>query len=190
MPKPSIAMAGETKRSRLRDIIARRSIFRGEFKLASGGASNLFFDMKMTLLDPEGADLAADLILDALAADPVDAVGGLVIGACPIVSALSVKSLGRKGAPRSFFYVRKEPKDRGTRKLIEGNLEEGSRVAIVEDVTTEGNSALRAVAAVRELGCTVKTVVTVVDRLQGARDNLANNGVGLVSLFTRDDFSV
>ena len=190
MPNPATAKSTETKRSRLRNIIAERSVCRGDFKLASGGKSNLFFDMKMTLLDPEGADLAADLILEALAADPVDAVGGLVIGACPIVSALSVKSLGRAGAPHSFFYVRKEPKERGTKKLIEGNLEEGSKVAVVEDVATEGNSALRAVAAVRELGCTVKTVVTVVDRLQGARENLAGHGVGLVSLFTRNDFPV
>jgi orotate phosphoribosyltransferase len=181
--------ADPKSRARLRDIIAERSLTRGQFKLASGGESNIFFDMKTTLLDPEGAALAAALILDMLGQDQVDAIGGLVIGACPVVSAVCVTSAGR-GRPVPGFYVRKEPKGRGTNKLIEGNLEPGWRVVVVEDVTTEGNSALKAVRAVREHGCTVVKVVTVVDRLQGARENLKKEGIELAALFTRDDFSV
>ena len=180
----------DSMRRELHDILVRRSICRGEFELASGGKSNVFFDVKMTLLDPDGINLAANLILDILEADPVDAVGGLIIGACPLVSALSVKSLKRRRAPRSFFYVRKEPKPRGTKKLIEGNLEEGSKVVIVDDVTTEGNSALLAVKAVRELRCEVSKVITVVDRCQGAESNFAQAGIQLVSLFKITDFPI
>ena len=176
-------------RARLRDLIAQRSLTHGQFKLASGGESNIFFDMKTTLLDPEGASLTADLILDMLGEEGPDAIGGLVLGACPVVSAVCVKSAER-GRPVPGFYVRKEPKGRGTNKLIEGNLEPGWRVVVVEDVTTEGNSALKAVRAVRDEGCTVIKVMTVVDRLQGARENLAKEGLELVPLFTRDDFSV
>ena len=176
-------------RARLRDIIAERSLTRGQFKLASGGESNIFFDMKTTLLDPEGALLTGTLIVDMLGDEKVDAIGGLVLGACPVVSAVCMKSAER-GRPIPGFYVRKEPKGRGTNKLIEGNLEPGWRVVVVEDVTTEGNSALRAVRAVREQGCTVAKVVTVVDRLQGARENLKSEGLDLAALFTRDDFSV
>lgn len=176
-------------RARLREIIAAKSLTRGQFKLASGSESNIFFDMKMTLLDPEGAALAADLILDLLAGESVDAIGGLVLGACPVVSAVSLKS-GERGRPIPGFFVRKEPKGRGTNKLIEGILPPGARVVVVEDVTTEGNSALRAVKAVRAEGGQVAKVVTVVDRLQGARENLAKEGLELTALFTRDDFSV
>lgn len=181
--------AGPKARARLRDLIAERSLTRGQFKLASGGESNIFFDMKTTLLDPEGASLAGDLILDMIEDVEPQAIGGLVLGACPVVTAVCVKSAER-GRPIPGFYVRKEPKGRGTNKLIEGNLEPGWRVVVVEDVTTEGNSALRAVRAVRDEGCAVAKVVTVVDRLQGARENLEKEGLELAPLFTRDDFSV
>lgn len=184
-----MAPANARARDRLREIIAAKSLTTGRFKLASGSESNIFFDMKMTLLDPEGASLVADLILDLLADERVDAIGGLVLGACPVVSAVALKS-GERGRPIPGFFVRKEPKGRGTNKLIEGNLEPGWRVVVVEDVTTEGNSALKAVQAVRAEGCEVARVVTVVDRLQGARENLAKEGIELVALFTRDDFSV
>ncbi len=184
-----MAPANAQARDRLREIIADKSLTRGRFKLASGGESDIFFDMKTTLLDPEGAALAADLVLDLLAGERVDAVGGLVLGACPVVSAVCLKS-GERGRPIPGFFVRKEPKGRGTDKLIEGNLEPGWRVVVVEDVTTEGNSALRAAQAVRDAGGTVAKVVTVVDRLQGARENLAKEGLELAALFTRDDFSV
>lgn len=176
-------------RDRLREIIADKSLTHGDFKLASGGESKFFFDMKTSLLDPEGASLAAELILDMLADDKVDAIGGLVLGACPVVSAVTVKSR-EHGRPLPGFFVRKEPKGRGTDKLIEGNLEPGWRVVVVEDVTTEGNSALKAAQAVRAEGATVAKVVTVVDRLQGARETLAKEGLELVALFTRDDFRV
>ncbi len=178
----------DDKSSRLRDIIAARSVLEGgAFKLASGGQSSVFFDMKMTLLTPDGAGLAADLILQSLDGEKIDAIGGLVLGACPIVDAVCVRSAGT-ATPIDAFYVRKEPKDHGTDKLIEGPLKPGARVIVVEDVTTRGNSALRAVEAARAEGCEVVRVITIVDRLEGAADNLKAHGVELSALFTRDDF--
>jgi orotate phosphoribosyltransferase len=180
----------DDKSSRLRDLIAQRSVLEGgAFKLASGGQSSVFFDMKMTLLTPDGAGLAADLILQSLAGENIDAIGGLVLGACPIVDAVCVRSADT-AAPIDAFYVRKEPKAHGTDKLIEGPLKPGARVIVVEDVTTRGNSALRAVEAARAEGCEVVRVITIVDRLEGAADNLKAHGVELRALFTRDDFLV
>lgn len=178
----------DRKRARLREIIQTRSFSTGEFKLASGAGSNYYFDMKPTMLDPEGADLISDLILDALDAAPPDAVGGLAYGAIPLVVATAQKS-AIVGRPIQACYVRKEQKERGAEKLIDGNMPDGGEVVVLEDVTTKGGSAMRAVEALREAGCTVTRVVSIVDRLEGARDFLTQNGIALTSLFTRDDFS-
>lgn len=179
----------DSRVQRLREIIRQRSLRIGEFELASGSTSDVFFDMKATLLHPEGINLAGDLILERLERMRVDAVGGLIIGACPLVDILAAKSYGKPAAPQSYFYVRKEPKERGTKQLIEGNLGDGSRVVIVDDVTTEGNSALRAVTAVRAHNCHVSTVITVVDREQGAAQKFADQGIELISLLKRSDFA-
>lgn len=176
------------RRERLRQLIAERALTRGgSFKLASGKVSAFYFDMKPVACDPEGSRLIADLVLDELNGDEVDYIGGLAVGAIPIVNSVVQRSYDRKPIPG--FFVRKESKQRGTQKLIEGNLEPASKVVLVEDVTTTGGSVLRAVEAVRDLGCTVTKVVTIVDRLEGAEENLSKHGIELVALFTRDDFS-
>jgi orotate phosphoribosyltransferase len=177
------------KRDRLRDIIGERSVATGDFELASGGRSNLYFEMKESLLDPEGIDLAADLILEAIEQrfPDAEAVGGLELGACPIATAVCLKSRG--GRNLAGFYVRKERKKRGARELIDGPVGRGARVVIVEDVTTKGGSAMQAVRAVREeLDCQVLAVVTVVDREEGARDALAREGLELIPLFLMKEF--
>ena len=177
-------------RGRLFDIIKSRSVLTGgDFKLASGGQSSVFFDMKMTLLTPEGLDLASRELLALMGDDPVDAVAGLVLGACPLVDGVSLRSLeARSSSPIRALYVRKEPKDHGTTKLIEGEVQAGWRVVVLEDVTTEGGSSLKAVEQCREAGCTVDTVLTVVDRQGGARERMAENGVELRALFTMEEF--
>lgn len=176
------------KRARLRDIIQEESLLKsGDFTLASGQKSSFFFDMKRTVYHPEGADLVGDLVLAALADIPVDAVGGLVVGAVPIVALVVAKSAGTRNI--HGFHVRKQAKDHGTANLIDGRLEPGARVVMFEDVTTTGGSVLQAVRAVRERGCTVETVVTIVDRLAGAEDNLRAEGLDLIALFTREDFT-
>jgi orotate phosphoribosyltransferase len=184
------ASAKDARRERLKEIIVEKSYIKdGDFKLASGATSSFFFDMKVTLLDPEGANLAADLILDRLEGLDAKAIGGLVIGACPIASAVCVKSLER-GHPINAFYVRKEPKKRGTQKLIEGALlRKGDRVVMVEDVTTSGGSVMDAVKVVRELGCEVVKIITIVDREAGAQANLAKEGLTLDALFCKQDFA-
>jgi len=181
-------VSGDDRKARLRDIIARKSLSRGgDFKLASGVISAYYFDMKPTMLDPDGAGLIADLILDSLEGEKIDCVGGLAYGAIPLVVAVAQRSAER-GRPIQGFYVRKEQKERGAERLIDGNLVEGGTAVVLEDVTTTGGSSLRAVKAVREAGCTVDRVITVVDRLEGAEAELKDNGLKLTAILTREDF--
>lgn len=177
------------KKDRLKQIIIQKSLKTGNFILASGATSTYLFDLKPTLLDPEGANLAADIILEMLEKD-VSAVAGLELGACPIVSAVCVKSY-LANRPIKSFYVRKEQKERGSKKLIEGGeLTKGDKVVILEDVTTKGGSVMNAIRAVQNQGCVVTKVLTVVNRLEGAKENLAKEGIQLESIFTRDDFNI
>lgn len=180
--------ASSAERDRLREIINNRSVITGDFKLASGGSSDIFFEMKETLLDPEGLNLASELTLDIIRKLPnVDAVGGLELGACPVVTAICLKSWA--GRPLAGFYVRKERKKRGAKQLIDGSVVRGSDVVILEDVTTKGGSALQAVRAAREeLDCNVVAVITVVDREQGAKEALAKEGLDLIPLFLMSEF--
>jgi orotate phosphoribosyltransferase len=183
-------MTVQSKQERLHKIIAEKSLKIGDFILASGAKSTYIFDIKMTMLDPEGANLAADLILDRIANDEVDAIGGLELGACPIVSAICIRTY-QIGRELKTFYVRKEQKGRGTARLIEGcELKETDKVIIVEDVATTGGSALNAIKTVRGVGCEVVKVFTIIDRLEGAKAMLEKEGIQLESLFTRSDFLV
>lgn len=180
----------EDKLNRLKQIINEKSyITSGDFKLASGASSSFFFDMKPTFLDPEGANLLADLVLDRLSDEKnITAIGGLALGACPIASAVCVKSYA-SGRPITAFYVRKEPKKRGTQKMIEGLLlQPGDRVVIVDDVTTSGGSSLIAVDEVKKLGAEVIKVISIVDRDQGAAENFAKAGVKFEFIFSMHDF--
>jgi len=195
-PKPvqrPAAAPADGKRARLIEIIAARSLLRGaSIRLASGASSSFYFDMKRTSFDPEGASLIADLLLETVGAEPVDYVGGLEMGAVPLVACLCQRSYPER--PLGGFFVRKQAKDHGTQRVIEG-LAEGESlsdraVVLVEDVTTTGGSVLQAVDAVVAEGGKVNRVVTVVDRLQGAADNLAGRGIRLASLLTAHDFAL
>jgi orotate phosphoribosyltransferase len=179
----------DDRKKKLRDIIAAKSFSRGgDFKLASGQSSGFYFDMKPTVMDPEGARLAAELILEAVAGEDLDCVGGMAVGAVPIVAAVAMASSGTD-RPLPGFLVRKEVKERGTEKQVEGNMVKGGKVLIVEDVTTTGGSSMQAIEAVkREGNGTVPIVVTIVDRLQGAEDNFREQGIRMISLLTKDDF--
>lgn len=182
----------DKKRNRLMELISAKSLKLGddmEFNLASGGKSNFFFDMKNVSLDPEGSNLIAEMILEIIKDGKIDYIGGLESGAIPIVASVTEKSW-LMGNPIPGFFVRKEPKKRGTMKLIEGNLKENSRVILLDDVTTKGGSVLNAVREVRKMGCIVTNVITVVDRLNGAKENLAREQITLIPLFTKDDFGL
>ena len=176
------------QRERLRDIITRQSLLQDrDFILASGRASNFFFDMKKTMFDPEGASLLADLLFDQIKTEHVDYIGGLETGAIPIVAALCARSWPEK--PIKAFFVRKEVKGHGTDQRVDGLLERGSRVILFEDVTTTGSSVMQAVRQALQFECTVVKVISIVDRLEGAAENFRAAGIKFEALFTLRDFS-
>ena len=153
----------------------------GEFTLVSGAKSNRYFEGKLLTLHPEGACRIGEAICDILEGSGVQAVGGLILGAIPIATAVAVISHGR-GKPIPAFLVRDAPKEHGTKKQVEGHLEPGMRVAIVEDVVTRGGSVFKAIEAVENIGCTVVKVVAIVDRHEGGSDKLVADGYDFVPL--------
>jgi orotate phosphoribosyltransferase len=169
------------KKERLLEIIKAKSLLRGQFKLASGAVSDYYLDMKPTTFDPEGSNLIADIVCDMLQSEEIDAVGGIELGAVPITIAVSMRSYGQHELPS--FVVRKEKKGHGTDKNIDANFKPGDRVILFDDVTTKGGSILKAVEAVRAQGGFVNKVITIVDREDDARKNLAAVGIELIALF-------
>jgi orotate phosphoribosyltransferase len=178
----------DARRERLLQIIKAESLLTGsEFTLASGQRSGFFFDMKKTMFHPEGASLVGDIIFEMIADDvDVQYIGGLEIGAIPMAVSVSLKSWPAR--PINAFFVRKAPKDHGAINLIDGQFRPNSNVILFEDVTTTGGSVMKAVRAVRDQGCTVKKILTIVDRGEGAGKNLEKENLELVSIFTMDDF--
>lgn len=183
----------EALRCRLIEIVRNKSFRSGEvFKLASGKTSTLYFNMKPTLLDAEGAQLAATLILDAIQGDRADLVGGLELGAVPIAASVAaISSVERR--PVGGFIVRKQAKEHGTQSLVEGLVKgetlKGRRVVVVEDVTTTGGSAIKAADVVRAEGGEVVRVVTVLDRQEGAAEAFRAAGLAFSSVLRAEDFT-
>ncbi len=178
------------KRDRLVEILTERSFERRKVTLASGKESDFFVDCKQTILTAEGHALLGELMFEALPQlGQVDAVAGVELGGCPLASAVSLIS-HQKGTPLPALYVRKERKDHGTAKRIEGDkaLKPGLRIALLEDVVTTGGSSLKALDVLRDAGCKVAGIVAIVDRLEGGADAIRAAGVPLVSLTTRHDF--
>src|SRR5713101_2808103 len=177
------------KRERLLEIIRKKSFLKGgEYKLASGAVSDYYLDMKPTMFDPEGASLTSELVYDILKNEQkVDAIGGLELGAVPIISA--VCALSWPGRPITGFVVRKEKKGHGTDKKIDGNFTPNTTVILIDDVTTKGGSVMEAVQAVRAKGAVVNKIIAVVDRQEGAVENLRREGIELHAIFTTDDLA-
>ena len=170
-------------RDELLKILLEQSFKKGDFTLASGQKSNYYIDGKQSTLDARGAYLAARIFLAMMADDVPDAVGGLTLGADPIVGSIlalaGLEDLNVKG-----FIVRKNAKEHGTRSRVEGPVADGSRVIIIEDVVTTGGSSMKAIEAMREIGCEVKRVFALVDREQGGKENLKKAGCRLESIFS------
>lgn len=180
-------------REKLQEIIRRRSLrVGGSFKLASGRTSSVYLNLKPTMLDPHGARLIGAALAEKAAALGADYVGGLEMGAVPIVAATAAMS-AVAGNPVKAVFVRKQAKDHGTQSLVEGLAEgeslEGKKVVVVEDVTTTGGSSLKAVVLLRSAGATVEHVVTVVDREEGATEAFAVEGIALDALFRKREFT-
>ncbi|MFO0738743.1 MAG: orotate phosphoribosyltransferase [Labilithrix sp.] len=175
-------------RDRLLALLRERSFARKKVTLASGRESDFFIDCKQTILTAEGHALVGELMLEA-AGNEFDAIAGVELGGCPLASAASLISF-QKGAPRDAVYVRKDAKDHGSKRLLEGDtkLAPGASLVILEDVTTTGGSTLKAVAKLRDAGYVVRRVVTLVDRLEGGREALEAAGLELRAIYTRRDF--
>ncbi len=182
----------DAARTRLIEIVRQRSFSSGgETKLVSGRSTSFYFDMKPSMLHPEGAHLMATLILEALDGARVDLIGGVEMGAVPPATPVALASHGR-GRPIGAFFVRKQAKEHGARKLVEGlapgETLAGKRVAILEDVTTTGGSSMQAIAAVRAEGAIVERVIVVVDRLEGAAETFKAAGIPFTAILTAADF--
>ncbi len=171
-----------TDREELRKILMERSILRGDFTLVSGKKSTYYINGKMTTLFSKGLNLSARLLLESLSDLEYDGFAGPVIGADPIIGALLALSAIR-GEEKEGFLIRKEAKGHGTRKIVEGRLEKGMRIVIVEDVVTTGGSLLRAADAIENGGGVIAAVHVLVDREEGAAERIAGAGYEFRSLF-------
>ncbi len=185
-------MNPEAAKKRLLEVLLKQSFRTGSFTLASGRKSDYYIDCRTSTLHPEGVHLVALLFLEHLKSESggpggkVDAVGGLTLGADPIVGAL-INQSQIQGWPLRGFIVRKEAKQHGRGKQVEGCLEKGDSVVIVEDVVTTGGSAMKAIEAAENLGAKIVEVIAVVDREEGGAEALAEKGYSLFSLFTTSD---
>lgn len=180
----------EQERNELMQIIRELSYEEREVTLASGRKSNFYFDGKQTTLHARGGLLVGKAFWEIIGKfpGPVHGVGGLTMGADPIATATSIAA-SLDGQSVHAFIIRKEPKGHGTGQWLEGrkNLPPGSRVVIVEDVTTTGGSSMKAVERARQEGLEVIGIVTLVDREEGALENIQGQGQQLKSVFTRTE---
>ena len=169
-------------------LLNREALKRGKFLLSSGKESNYYLDGRVITLNPQGAYLVASIILDMLKDEVLDAIGGPTLGADPIVGALAVLSY-INAQPVKTFIVRKQAKEHGTQQQIEGPiLKNGDRVVLVDDVATSGKAILEAKQALDKIGVIADKAIVIVDRNQGAIENLAKAGIKLESIFKIADF--
>ena len=176
-----------TDREKLKEIILRLSYEKRLVTLASGRQSDFYFDGKQTTLHAEGGFLVGKLFYEAIKDLPgVQAVGGITLGADPIVTATSIAAC-LDGKLLHAFIIRKEPKGHGTGQWLEGrkNLPPGTKVVIVEDVVTTGGSSMKAVNRAKEEGLDVLGIVSLVDREEGGRENIEAEGYWLKTIFTK-----
>jgi orotate phosphoribosyltransferase len=150
----------------------------GDFTLASGAKSNYYIDIKKASTNPKVLYLISQLMAERMQIDNIrpDRIAGVVLGSIPLAAALSLAT----GIP--YVMVRKEKKDHGTSKMIEGDLNPGDKVLVVEDVITTAGSSIQAIATLRENGAVVANAISVIDREGGGKENLASAGVSLISL--------
>jgi orotate phosphoribosyltransferase len=172
-------------RAALRSLLRERSVRTGDFTLASGRRSSLYIDARLTTMTGAGQLLIGRLGLAALddAGWRPTSLGGLTLGADPVAYSIA-HAAARAGRTLDAFTVRKEPKGHGAGRVIEGGFHEGTDVVVVEDVMTTGDSARRAIRAVRDAGARVLGVLCVVDRGEGARESLEHEGYTVRALFT------
>lgn len=178
----------EELKKKLFDLLNNEALKRGKFVLSSGKESNYYLDGRVITLSPEGAYLVASIILDMVKDEVLDAIGGPTLGADPIVGALAALSYLNKQPIRTFI-VRKQAKEHGMQRQVEGPLpKKGDRVILIDDVATSGKAIIEAKQALDEIGVVAQKAIVIVDRNQGAVGNLAKVGVRLESIFKIADF--
>ena len=186
----------EKEKARLLELIRENALKLGTHQLSSGKKSDYYIDGKMVTLHSEGISLIARIIFNMIQDLEVDAIGGMTMGADPIAAAVAYESFKQgfdtqatqpKGQPIDAFIVRKEIKKHGTQKFIEGPLQKNSRVVIVDDVVTTGNSLVNSIQRVQGEGCKVVAVIALVDRMEGAREAVESQNCQFSPIFTRDD---
>lgn len=178
-------MISDDERTMLLELLRARSLRTGEFVLTSGARSSYYIDARLTTMSGSGQLLIGRRGLaeiDARRWSP-ECIGGLTLGADPVAYAIA-HAAAAAGRTLDAFTVRKQPKEHGTGRLIEGNLREGARALIVEDTMTTGESALKAARAVEDFGARVIGVLCVVDREEGACARVEDAGYSVASLFT------
>ncbi len=176
-------------RDALIQLVRDQALEFGQFTLASGKKASYYLDCRRVTLDGRGANLIAAGILDLLADDMPDAVGGMAIGADPITAAV-ITVAAQRGTPLRGFIVRKESKQHGKGRDVEGPVTAGDRVVIVEDVVTTGGSSLQAIERVLAAGLKVQKVIAIIDRLEGGREAFQEAGYELQTLLTIRDFGI
>ncbi|MFT5467384.1 MAG: orotate phosphoribosyltransferase [Verrucomicrobiales bacterium] len=182
-------------RDELRQLLAERSVLLGEFTLKSGAKSNFYFDGRQTALHPRGASLIGQVVhalireKEAAAGISIDAVGGLTMGADPLSVAVAIRSdLEGDAKPLNALVIRKEPKDHGAGKQVEGPFHEGDVVAVVDDTITTAGSTMTAIEAIEREGGKVAFVICLVDREEGGRENLEAKGYDFFPVFVKSEF--
>ncbi|MDP2043883.1 MAG: orotate phosphoribosyltransferase [Candidatus Omnitrophota bacterium] len=171
-------------------LLNNQALKRGKFVLSSGKESSYYLDGRVITLSPQGAYLAASIILDMIKGEDLDAVGGPTLGADPILGALAALSY-INNQPVKTFIVRKQAKEHGTGRQVEGPaLKQGDRVILLDDVATTGKAIIEAKQALDKIGVIVRKAIVIVDRDEGAADNLAAVGLELESIFKIADFGL
>lgn len=184
-------MARETDvpRTMLLELLKEHALKRGDFTLKSGRKSNFLINCKDVVLTADGHYFVGRVMLETLQTAGCKAVAGVELGGCPIASAIAMAS-SVTDKPINAVYVRKSPKDHGSKNLLEGEafVKRTDPIVVVEDVTTTGSSALDAVIQLWKYGYSVMGVATLVDRLEGGRENIVSKNLTFWSVFDRNDF--
>ena len=180
----------EELKKKLFDLLNKEALKRGGFTLSSGKESSYYLDGRVITLSPQGAYLAASIILDMIGNRTLDAAGGPTLGADPIVGALAALSY-LHNRPIKTFIVRKQAKEHGTQRQVEGPaLKKGERAILLDDVATTGKAIIEAKKVLDSMGVIAGAAIVIIDRNEGAADNLAAAGLKLESIFKIADFGL
>jgi len=176
-------------RNKVKQIIMEDGLVFSEsgFTLSSGEKSNYYYDIKRVLMNPVSVSLIGKLIWEEIRYDVPDAIGGLESGAIPM-SISVVKESYESGQPIRAFFVRKSPREHGTKRWLEGNVFRGDRVIILEDVVTTGGSLIKTIERLKEHGCEISRIICIVDREENGRKRIESMGIKFESLFKHHEF--